>query len=94
MVARGRAELLEFFDEQIGFLERSNRTFDKGHFSEAKRMATTLRVLCHNTGRSRSVIHQLDFNDTLTWVDTPEWSSPLTTRLDLAPSGGVGLRGG
>lgn len=76
MVTRSRAELLEFFDEQIGFLERSNHAFDEGHLSEAKRMATTLRVLIHNTRTSHALVNQLDFHDTLTWVDTAGMPDP------------------
>lgn len=70
MPARTREQLLEHFEEQIEFLERSNELFDQGHLSEAKRLAVTLRVLFHNTRTSRALIHQLGFDQTLTWVDT------------------------
>jgi hypothetical protein len=36
-VARTRDELLEFLDEQIGFLGLSNEAFDAGKLAEAKR---------------------------------------------------------
>lgn len=90
---RTREELLEFFDEQIEFLERSNAAFDEGHLSEAKRLAVTLRVLFHNTKASHALINQLGFDQTLTWVDTCGMPDPdnmsqvwglVITGIDLA----------
>jgi len=67
---RSREELLEFFGEQIEFLERSNASFDEGHISEAKRLAVTLRVLFHHTRSSHALIRQVAFHQPLRWVDT------------------------
>lgn len=69
MAPRTREKLLELFEEQIEFLEASNERFDSGKISEAKRLAVTLRVLFHNTRMSHALIHQLGFDQTLTWVD-------------------------
>ena len=41
-------ELMEHLHEQMGFLRRSAEHYDAGDFSEAKRLATTLRVLLHD----------------------------------------------
>lgn len=92
MVARDRTELLEFFDEQIGFLERSNAAFDEGHASEAKRLAVTLRVLFHHTADdnprgSHALINQLNLRDTLTWVDSAGQPDPPGKNLVVAEWG-------
>lgn len=75
MPARTREQLLDAFEEQIEFLERSNELFDQGHLSEAKRMAVPLRVLFHHTASnnprgSHALINQLGLENTLTWVAT------------------------
>lgn len=88
VVRRAREELLEFFEEQIEFLDRSNAAFDEGHLSEAKRLALPLRVLFHHTAEknprgSHALLNQMDLHEKLTWIDTagrpdpdnllPEW---------------------
>lgn len=45
---------------QLGFLERSCISFDAGHRDEGIRIATSLRVLFHDTGRSTSLISHLN----------------------------------
>ncbi len=42
-------ELMQHLYEQMGFLRRSAEGYDAGDFSEAKRLATTLRLLLHDT---------------------------------------------
>jgi hypothetical protein len=82
VVARTRDELLAFLDELIGDLDRSNEAFDAGHLGEAKRMATSVRVLFHQTKISHALINQLGLENTLTWVDTagiPDPSNLLST---------------
>jgi hypothetical protein len=83
VVTRSREQLLELFDEQIDYLESSNKLFDGGKIAEAKRLAVPLRVLFHHTSRSHALLNQLGLNETLTWVDSagrpdpnnllPEW---------------------
>ncbi|MCK0439193.1 hypothetical protein MUG78_06870 [Gordonia alkaliphila] len=41
----------------IGFLKRSCWLFDQGHEDEALRIATSLRVLFHDTGTRRRCSH-------------------------------------
>jgi hypothetical protein len=89
MAPRTRKQLLEHFEEQIEFLERSNATFDEGHLSEAKRMAVPLRVLFHNTRMSHALIHQLGFDQTLTWVDTCGMPDPK----NMLPQWGLVIMG-
>ena len=59
-VPQSRDELDAHFREQLGFLERSADSFDVGYTDEAKRLSVTIRVLVHDTGRSRSLLSQLD----------------------------------
>ena len=42
-----RDELLEQWDDQIGFIKRSCEDYDAGAHSEAKRIAISIRVLFH-----------------------------------------------
>lgn len=86
---RTREQLLELFEEQMGFLERSNATFDDGHLSEAKRLAVALRVLFHNTKMSHALIYQLGFDQALTWVDTCGMPDPK----NMMPQWGLVLMG-
>ena len=81
LVTRTRQQLLEFFEEQLGFLELSNEAFDAGMLAEAKRLAGVLRTLFHHTadsprGSSHALINQLDLQDTLTWVATAGTPNP------------------
>ena len=62
----------EKLKEQYGFLKRSIDSFMEGHISEALRIATTLRVLVHETGSSTPLLKQLNPSyRQLTIVDTP-----------------------
>ncbi|APA75241.1 hypothetical protein LIX17_07725 [Mycobacterium avium subsp. hominissuis] len=89
MAPRTREKLLELFEEQIEFLEASNERFDSGKISEAKRLAVTLRVLFHNTRMSHALIHQLGFDQTLTWVDTCGMPDPK----NMLPQWGLVIMG-
>ena len=44
---------------QLGFIERSCRDFDAGHKDEAIRIATSLRVLFHDTNNATSLLTHL-----------------------------------
>jgi hypothetical protein len=56
-----RERLLKKFFEQLQFIQRSCEIYDKGFEDEAIRIATSLRVIFHNTGASISLIHRLKF---------------------------------
>lgn len=56
-------DLQKQLKEQLKFLELSADAYDKGLESEAKRMATTIRVLLHDTSKSRSLLGQLNLLD-------------------------------
>ena len=44
---------------QLRFIERSCQAFDAGDDSEAQRIATSVRVICHQTGHSMSLLTHL-----------------------------------
>lgn len=49
--------------EQIEFLNASCRSFDNGFEGEAKRLATCIRVLVHDTSKSTSLLRLLNKKD-------------------------------
>ncbi|MFU8872266.1 hypothetical protein [Micromonospora sp. SL4-19] len=53
------ADLEEHLRRQVAYLRRSAAAYDEGAIDEAFRLATTVRVLCHQTANSRSLLHQL-----------------------------------
>lgn len=66
---RSIEELEKELEIQLRFLVRSAQAFDEGDQTEARRMATTIRLLVHDTRNSKSLLDQLDmkiigFNDT------------------------------
>ena len=67
---RTRDELLTLLCEQYTALNISKQAFDGRFVSEAKRLATTIRVLVHDTAKSRSLMSQLDLKDRLRWVSS------------------------
>ncbi len=58
-VTQTKEELLQHLEEQIEFLKSSALAFDKGQEIEAKRMATIIRILVHDTSVSKSLLGQL-----------------------------------
>ncbi len=52
-------DLLALLCEQLSFLRASAAAYDAGTEEEAKRLATTIRVLFHDTKASKSLLHQL-----------------------------------
>lgn len=59
-VKLNRDELLNKLKEQLSFLMTSSNLFDQWKTEEAKRIAVQLRILLHDTGRSKSLLGQLD----------------------------------
>lgn len=58
------AELEKQLDEQLHFLSISAEAYDKGDTAEAKRIASTLRILFHDgKGNTKSLIGQLGLQD-------------------------------
>ena len=59
-ISQSKAELETHLREHLDFLNRSAFYYDEGAISEAKRIATSIRVLLHNTEKSHSLLDQLD----------------------------------
>ncbi len=78
-------ELMEHLYEQMGFLRRSAEHYDAGDFSEAKRLAMTLRVLLHDSQKSKSLLKQLALKDKLRFVDTA--GAIERDRFEVLPGG-------
>lgn len=85
---RTPTELQRLLDEQIVLLTRSTASYDAGYEAEAKRMAVGLRILFHDTGRSKSLLGQLGRKRIWFW----DLAAPDVPG-NLLPHGGlVGIR--
>jgi hypothetical protein len=94
-IKRDDADLLKQLSEQVKFLVVSCALYDKGMHEEAKRLATTIRVLVHDTQRSQSLLLQLNAK-TIKFYDTaapylPEnmLTQSLLLKLRVSPEGGA-----
>jgi hypothetical protein len=65
------SELEVHFSEQLDFIQSSAESYDSGRTSEAKRIALAIRVLVHDTKRSKSLLTQLN-KKTALFLDTAE----------------------
>lgn len=83
-IKRSKEDLETQIKEQISFLITSCRLYDEGQHSEAKRLATILRILFHETNKSRSLLGQLHLRD-IYWIDTADPVDPdnLVSHLGL-----------
>lgn len=75
---QGDPELMQHLYEQMTFLRRSAEQYDAGDFSEAKRLAATLRLLLHDTKKSKSLLTHLGLKNKLRFVDTAGEIKPDT----------------
>lgn len=57
---KDKKDLEEHLASQMMFLEQSQKSFDEGYHHEAQRLATTIRVLLHDTENSHSLLNQLN----------------------------------
>lgn len=69
------SELKAHLKEQISFLSLSCEHFDQGKKHEAKRIATNLRILLHDTKMSKSLIKQLGL-ESIHFLNTAEPYNP------------------
>lgn len=71
-----RSTVQEMLAQQLGFLKSSLQAYKDGNDAEALRMATTLRVLIHDTKKSHALLKQVDPNYLkLKILDRPDFSS-------------------
>ena len=57
-MARAKENVLARLKEQMDFLRSSLRAFYEGNFAESLRIATTIRILVHETGMSKPLLTQ------------------------------------
>lgn len=70
-IARHIESYRKLFGEIIDALRLSCQSYDKGYFGEAKRLATSVRVLVHDTNTSHSLFEQLGIKRKLAFSSTP-----------------------
>ena len=63
-------ELRQHLKDQINFINKSSREFDNGDISEAKRIATHIRVLVHDTKNSASILKILGEKEIILYLDS------------------------
>lgn len=59
-IKKNAADLEEYWNDQLSCLKRSVDYFDEGNETEARRIASSLRVLLHQTNSSQSLVKQLN----------------------------------
>lgn len=92
-VPQTEAELQEHYEDQLGFLQVSAEAFDKGAEAEAKRLASSLRILLARGGRNmHPLLGQLGMLDRPFISTVPKHipSRILTANLNLV---GVNMQG-
>jgi hypothetical protein len=84
-MTQSNADLLNHLDEQLQFIDSSCASYDAGASHEAKRLAVHVRVLLHDTGRSKSLLTHLGLKDRTPFIEgVPE------ELLSVIGRGGVG----
>ncbi|WP_419706213.1 hypothetical protein [Promicromonospora sp. NFX87] len=69
-IARTQDDLNENLQEQLDFIREDGERFDAGNPQYAKRIATSIRILVHETGASHALLGQLGKLNTLRYLDT------------------------
>lgn len=92
-------DLRSLLTEQIRFMHRSARFFDEGDEGEAKRLATHIRLLVHDTARSHSLLGLMGVKETMRFEDTtlrrvelPPGSIILHSGITVTQMGSRGVR--
>jgi hypothetical protein len=75
-VPQSRQDFMTHLAESIGFLRASCTSFDAGALGEAKRLATTIRVLLHDTSNSVSLLQHLGVKDHIGFQTTVRPDNP------------------
>ena len=66
-----RSDFVCHLQKQLGFIERSCRSYDDGWVDEAMRIAVAIRVLVHDTRQSVSLLNHLSTTDILLRSTSP-----------------------
>ncbi len=78
MPTQSASELRSHLNEQLMFMRSSARAFDDRKFAEAKRLATSLRILLHETRMSHALLGQLSLLSTMQFFDSTKGTGSLT----------------
>ncbi len=90
-IAQTNDELMRHLHDSIRFLMTSCAAFDSGFLGESKRLATTVRVLLHDTPNSKSLLGLLNLKSNLKYITTATRYDPQNL---LTYHGLVGFRFG
>jgi hypothetical protein len=88
------AELEQHLAEQVSFLRVSAQAFDAGSEAEAKRLATSIRVLVHDTRVSKSLVGQLGLKESMKFEDTTVRREVLPPGMTAWPPGTITIHSG
>ena len=69
-VKQSKNELKKHLKEQLTFMLRSSDAYDEGYKDEAKRLATIMRILFHDTQRSKSLLNLLGIKNNFSLFDS------------------------
>lgn len=85
-IKQTKEQLLLSLKEHLKFLINSSKSYDNGFESEAKRMSVSLRILLHDTMKSKSILSQLGLKNKILFFDTshPYDPSNLVSHSGLA----------
>jgi hypothetical protein len=92
-------DLVNHLKDQIKFIIASSISFDKGFEGEAKRLATTIRVLVHDTNKSSALLTQLNkmnilfYDSALTFKPNNPLPSHCLTMIRLSKEEGEDMEG-
>ncbi|TFV95390.1 hypothetical protein [Orlajensenia leifsoniae] len=75
-------DLLVHVAEQLSFIDTSCAAYDLGNRAEAKRLATTVRVLAHDSEVATSLLSRMSMRDEMPWADgsIPGQIAPIRER--------------
>ena len=68
----GSISLVDHLQRQLEYLRRSCELYDSGHLDEAVRLAVCIRVLIHDTEKSKSILQQMHIKDQVKLVTSFE----------------------
>jgi len=88
-VKQTKQDLMIHLKDNCDFLEISSKAFDEGYIGEAKRLATTLRVLLHDTKQSKSLLNLLKLKTNIRYYDS---ATPFDEKNLISHHGLVGMR--
>src|SRR4051794_38541440 len=92
--AQTREDLERLLREQVTFLRRSAEAYDAGDEAEAKRLATHVRVLVHDTESSHSLLGLLGVKEQLGYEDTTIRRIEMPPGYDALPRGSIVIHSG